>query len=82
VPYIYEDRISQADFEKYLTKALNMSDKMYKKVALQGQEHVKNSYNFENYEKEWVQVMDEFIERNGSWEERRGYERWHLLEVA
>ena len=82
VPYIYEDRISQADFEKYLTKALNMSDKMYKKIALQGQKHVKNNYNFENYEKEWVQVMDEFIERNGSWEERRGYERWHLLEVA
>ncbi len=82
VPYIYEDRISQEDFEKYMTKALNMSDKMYKKIAAQGREHVRNNYNFENYEKEWVRIMDEFIERNGSWDERHGYERWHLLEVA
>ena len=82
VPYIYEDRISQEDFEKYMTRALNMSDKMYKKISLQGREHVKTKYNFETYESEWVRIMDEFIERNGAWEERYGYKRWHLLEVA
>ena len=27
-------------------------------------------------------TMDDFIERNGSWEDRDGYTRWHLLEVA
>jgi glycosyltransferase involved in cell wall biosynthesis len=82
VPYIFEDRISQEDFEKHMTKALNMSDKTYKKIAAQGRGHVRDNYNFENYEKEWVRTMDEFIERNGSWDERQGYERWHLLEVA
>jgi len=82
VPYIYEDRISQDDFEKYMTKAINMSEKMYTKISAQGREHVRNNYNFENYEKEWVRIMDEFIERNGSWDERQGYQRWHLLEVA
>ena len=59
-----------------------MSDKMYKKVSDQGQEHVAKNYNFDNFEKEWVKVMDEFVERNGSWETRKGYDRWHLMEVA
>ena len=36
VPYIYEDRISQDDFEKYMTKAINMSEKMYTKISTQG----------------------------------------------
>ena len=82
VPYIYEDRISQADFEKYMTKAIKMSDKMYKKITTQGQNHVKENYNFNDYEQGWIRIMDEFIERNGSWGTREGYKRWHLLEVA
>jgi len=82
VPYIYEDRITQVDFEKYLTKALKMSDKMYKNISKQGREHVKKNYNFEDYESRWVETMDDLIERHGSWENRQGYKRWHLLEVA
>ncbi len=82
VPYIYEDRISQEDFEKYLTKALKMSKKMYEKMAADGQAHVAANYNFEVYEESWVETMDDFIERNGSWESRKGYKPWYLLEVA
>jgi glycosyltransferase involved in cell wall biosynthesis len=82
VPYIYEDRISQKDFEKYMTKALKISKKAYKNMSIQGIQHVKDKYNFDNYEKEWIRVMDEFIERNGSWDTRIGYKRWHLMEVA
>jgi len=26
--------------------------------------------------------MDEFIEKHGSYETRKNYKRWHLLEVA
>ena len=29
-----------------------------------------------------MKTMDEVIEKNGSWETRSGYRRWHLLEVA
>ena len=59
-----------------------MSDKMYKKLSKQGIAHVKKNYNFEDYETGWVEVMDDLIERHGSWENRQGYEPWHLLEVA
>jgi len=82
VPYIYEDRISQKDFNKALKSAMNLTEKAYKKMSIQGREHVKNNYNFEQYEKGWIKIMDEIVEKHGSWETRRAYERWHLLEVA
>jgi len=82
VPYIYEDRISQKDFHATLKKALNLNAKTYKKMSILGREHVKKNYNFEDYEKGWVTVMDEIVEKHGSWETRHGYRRWHLLEVA
>tara|TARA_R110000824_G_scaffold67912_5_gene175903 strand:+ start:4927 stop:6219 length:1293 start_codon:yes stop_codon:yes gene_type:complete len=82
VPYIYEDRISQEDFNKVMNKALKVSPKAYKKMSEQGREHVLKNYNFENYEKDWVKTMDEIIEKHGSWESRVGYRRWHLSEVA
>jgi glycosyltransferase involved in cell wall biosynthesis len=82
VPYIYEDRISQRDFEKTLTKAIKNPAKKYKQMASQGCRHVLKSYNFEEYEKSWVDLMDKITEESGSWETRTNYQRWHLLEVA
>lgn len=82
VPYIYEDRVSKKDFISALRDAMKMSSKLYKKMSRQGQEHVKNNYNFEGYEQQWVAKMDEITEKHGSWETRQGYKRWHLLEVS
>jgi glycosyltransferase involved in cell wall biosynthesis len=82
VPYIYEDRISQRDFEKTLTRALRNPTKKYKQMASQGRRHVLKSYNFETFEKSWVELMDKVIEEHGSWETRTGYQRWQLMEVA
>jgi glycosyltransferase involved in cell wall biosynthesis len=82
VPYIYEDRISKEDFHRSLDKVLKASDKAYKKMSVQGREHVKNNYNFEKFEKRWVEYMDQIVESHGSWENRKQYKRWHLMEVA
>ena len=81
VPYIYEDRISQEDFNKVMKKALALSGPKYKKMAEMGLQHVKSNYNFEDYEKNWTSLIDEVIEENGSWETRKNYERWNLMEV-
>ena len=48
----------------------------------QGRRHVEKNYNFEKFEKSWVELMDKIIEEHGSWETRKNYKRWHLLEVA
>ena len=82
VPYIYEDRISQRDFEKALTKALKNPTKKYRQMVSQGRRHVAKNYNFEQFEKSWIELMDRIIQEHGSWEHRKTYERWHLMEVA
>ena len=82
VPYIYEDRLNQKDFNKVMKAALRKGPKAYKKMATQGVQHVKKNYNFDDYEKRWVELMDEIIEKHGSWDNRKNHKRWHLLEVA
>jgi glycosyltransferase involved in cell wall biosynthesis len=82
VPYIYEDRISQRDFEKNLTKAIKLPIKKYKQMSSQGRRHVLKNYNFEQFEKSWTELMDKIIEEHGSWDNRKLYKQWHLMEVA
>jgi len=82
VPYIYEDRISQKDFNEALKKALKINPKTYKKMSIQGRKHVADNYNFEKFEKEWIKTMDNIVEKHGSWDTRQGHKRWHLMEVA
>jgi glycosyltransferase involved in cell wall biosynthesis len=82
VPYIYEDRIAQDDFENCLNKALKLTKKRYDAMSKAGRQHVLENYNFENYEKQWVKIMDDFIKKNGSWNNRKNYNPWELMEVA
>ena len=82
VPYIYEDRISQEDFNTVLKKAMNWSPKAYDKMSRQGLNHVKKNYSFESYQERWIEAIDEIVEKHGSWDTRKNYDRWHLLEVA
>jgi glycosyltransferase involved in cell wall biosynthesis len=82
VPYIYEDRISQSDFEKILSKALRLPKKKYEAMAAAGREHIIKNYNFENYESKWVEIMDDLIKNHGSWETRKNYSSWSLAEVV
>ena len=51
-------------------------------MASQGRRHVLKSYNFETFEKSWVELMDNITTEMGSWETRKNYDRWHLMEVA
>ena len=82
VPWIYEDRISKEDFINALLKLYKMSKDERKAMGMKGRQHVLKNYNFENFEKRWVEVVDEIVEKHGSWETRQHYKRWHLLEVA
>lgn len=82
VPYIYEDRIAQKDFEKVMTSALKLTGPKYKKMVNAGLKHIQDNYNFEDYEKNWVTLMDSITKKHGSWSTRENYKRWHLMEVA
>ena len=82
VPWIYEDRISKQDFIDALLKLYNMPKEERKKLGMKGRQHVLKNYNFNTFEKQWVDVIDDINKRHGSWETRKNYKRWHLLEVA
>jgi len=82
VPYIYEDRINQQDFHNILKKAINVSSKSYNRMSKGGLEHVAKNYNFDKFQNNWVELMDSIIEKHGSWNDRKVYKKWHLLEVA
>ena len=82
VPYIYEDRISQPDFEKTLTTAINIRPKRYEEMSQAGIQHVNKNYSFTRYITHWVELIDDVIKQNGSWDTRKNYKKWHLMEVA
>ena len=81
VPYIYEDRISEKDFVDALTKIYEMEDEHRKELGKKGREHVLKNYNFENFNKTWVELMTNIHEKCGSWETRKGYKPWEIVEL-
>ena len=81
VPYIYEDRISEEDFVDALDKMYRMSQEERDELGKKGREHVLKNYNFEDFEKTWVNTMVKINKDHGSWENRKKYKNWKLLEL-
>ena len=82
VPYIYEDRVSQDDFNRVMRMAVKVTDKKYKEMSRRGIKHVKQNYSFAGFKEKWITTMDDIVERHGSWDSRKLYDRWELREVA
>ena len=82
VPYIYEDRISEKDFQKVMSRMYRMSKKKRKELGLKGRQHVLDNYNFDTTQKKWVEIIDKIVEENGSWETRKIYNGIRFKEVA
>ena len=81
VPYIYEDRISEEDFVDALIKIYNMSNEERDSLGTKGMKHVEENYNFEKFQNRWLNLIEDIIERLGSWETRKGYKSWQLVEA-
>jgi glycosyltransferase involved in cell wall biosynthesis len=62
VPYIYEDRIDKKQFHSALNKIYKMGQENRRQMGLDGRQHVLNNYNFLNFEKQWVELMDSVYE--------------------
>ena len=82
IPYIYEDRISKADFLDAMRTMFNQSEEERIQMTQAGIEHVNKNYSFDGYTASWVELLEDIHARHGSWETRKGYERWSLSEVA
>jgi len=81
VPFIYEDRVSKEDFKAALHKIYNMTPNERKLLGMKGRNHVIQNYNFNNFKKQWVSLIDSIVENHGSWETRKGYQTWEIKEI-
>ena len=82
VPYIYEDRLSEEQVVGALKTLYNMSPEERDEMGQKGIQHVQTNYNFENFEQNWVELIEDILERHGSWDTRKGYKAWELQEIA
>jgi glycosyltransferase involved in cell wall biosynthesis len=82
VPYIYEDRLSEAQVVSALEKMYLMGAEERTRLGQNGRKHVMENYNFETFNKQWVDIMTEVYEQHGSWDERTNYQGIRFLEVA
>ena len=83
VPFIYEDRLNG---KKVVSAFKNMffsySEEERKILGRSGRDHVVKNYSFETFKETWVNLMLEIHEKEGSWETRKNYKNFRLLEVA
>jgi len=82
IPYIYEDRISKEDFLAAMHKVMNLTDEEKNKMIQGGLDHVSQNYSLEKFVSSWSTVLEGVHSRYGSWDTRKGYTGWQLLEVA
>ena len=81
VPYIYEDRVSRKSFITALHKVYNMTPEERKLMGMKGRNHVVENYNFDSFNRKWITLMDNVIERHGSGEDRKKYKSWEMKEI-
>jgi glycosyltransferase involved in cell wall biosynthesis len=82
VPYIYEDRLNGEDVVDAMLKMYNMTPKERKDLGVAGQQHIEKNYSFSQLRAKWPLLLEEVHNEMGSWETRKGYKSWELIEVA
>ena len=81
IPWIYEDRLSGTDVVNAFLKVYELTDVQRDKIGEQGRQHVLKNYNFETFQRKWVDLMTSVHEKYGSWDNRKHYNQWELIEL-
>ena len=80
VPFIYEDRISNAQFVSALETFTNIPLEQRKLLGQAGRQHVIDNFSFDMYRSTWDNILTETYRTNGSWP-NKAYKAWELKEV-
>jgi len=81
IPMIYEDRLSEEVVVKALIKMFNKTKKQRTAMGKRGRKHVMKNYNFDKTMQVWDELMQEVIEKNGSWDTRKNYKSWRFERI-
>jgi hypothetical protein len=75
------DRVSKEDFVSALKDIYNMTKDQRRLLGVRGRQHVVKNYNFNKFNKSWVNLVDSIVESRGSWGSRKKYKSWDLREI-
>ena len=67
---------------KALEMFYNLSVEERKTLGAAGREHVMKNYNFDEFQSRWDEIMMSVHEKNGSWDNRKGYTGYTFKEVV
>lgn len=82
VPFIYEDRVAKEDFVNGLLKIFNMTEEERKVMGSNGRKHLETNYNISTLMNKWDELFTKVYNERGSWDNRKGYNRWVFKEIA
>tara|TARA_R110000824_G_scaffold67377_5_gene174483 strand:+ start:9323 stop:10591 length:1269 start_codon:yes stop_codon:yes gene_type:complete len=81
IPFIYEDRLSEEVVVNAMLKMHNMFKDDREQLGRKGRQHVMKNYSFDNFCKNWEDVLTMVHWEMGSWDTRIGYNKWELKEL-
>ena len=81
IPFIREDRLNEDEVINSLIKMYEMSSKERKQLGLKGRNHIEKNYSFSEFNKSWVEFVDEVLEENGAWDTRKNYKAWSSVQL-
>lgn len=81
VPFIYEDRMNKLDFLAAMEKLYTMTKEERQEMGKAGRKHVLDNYGFAKFSGLWYQTFKTMFEELGSWETRKNYKSWELVEL-
>jgi glycosyltransferase involved in cell wall biosynthesis len=82
IPWIYEDRLNEEVVVAALLEMYNKTEEERRSLGALGREHVIKNYNFESFQTNWVDLVNKIHQEHGSWDTRKKYKTWELLEIA
>jgi glycosyltransferase involved in cell wall biosynthesis len=82
IPWIYEDRLDGKAVTQAMEDIYSMSKEEREAMGLKGRAHVMKNYNFEDFNKNWVDLLTNLHEEEGSWETRKKQTTWVLKEIS
>ena len=81
VPYIYEDRVTKEAFLDAITEMYQLTLEEREEMGKRGRQHVMENYNLEKNMKKWDDLLTMIHEDHGSWDTRKKYKTWEMIEV-
>ena len=73
--------MNKEDFLGAMVEFYNMTTEEKSDMGKAGRKHVLDNYSFSKFSGLWYQTFQNIFEEFGSWENRKNYKAWELVEL-